>query len=107
MAVVDVLARLKADTSQFTTAMSQAQKATENLTKSSNTTASFLTGKFRLALVAAGTAAGVFAIKLGVDSVRAAQQAGAAQNRLARLLINTGGATQEQIGILNQQAAAL
>ena len=107
MAVVDVLARLKADTSQFTTAMSQAQKATENLTKSSNTTASFLTGKFRLALAAAGTAAGVFAIKLGVDSVRAAQQAGAAQNRLARLLINTGGATEEQIGILNRQAEAL
>jgi len=107
LAVVDVLARLKADTSQFTTAMSQAQKATENLTKSSNTTASFLGGKFKLAFAAATTAAGAFAIKLGVDSVRAAQQSGAAQNRLARLLYNTNGATAEQVQVLNQQAAAL
>lgn len=107
MAVVDVLARLKADTSNFTSAMAKAQKATEDLTKSANTTSSFLGGRFKLALAAASTAAGAFAIKLGVDSVRAAQQAGAAQNRLARLLMNTGGATEAQIKVLNQQAQAL
>jgi hypothetical protein len=107
MAVVDVLARLKADTSNFTSAMAKAQKATDDLTKSANVTSSFLGGRFKLALAAASTAAGAFAIKLGVDSVRAAQQAGAAQNRLARLLMNTGGATEAQVKVLNKQAQAL
>ena len=48
-----------------------------------------------------------FVVKLGKDSVQAAQSAGAAQNRLRQLLLNTGGATEKQIAILNQQAAAL
>lgn len=46
-------------------------------------------------------------VKLGRDSVKAAQTAGAAQNRLRMLLLATGGATEDQIKILNQQAAAL
>lgn len=46
MAVVDVLARLKADTSQFTSAMSKAEASTERFNKTANGTSSFLAGKF-------------------------------------------------------------
>lgn len=56
--------------------------------------------------LAAGALA-TYIVKLGRDSVKAAQVAGAAQNRLRMLLLATGGATEEQIAILNQQAAAL
>ena len=56
--------------------------------------------------LAAGALA-TYIVKLGRDSVKAAQVAGAAQNRLRMLLLATGGATEEQIKILNQQAAAL
>lgn len=56
--------------------------------------------------LAAGALA-TYIIKLGKESVQAAQVAGAAQNRLRQLLLATGGATEEQIRILNQQAAAL
>ena len=52
-------------------------------------------------------ALGAYVIKLGVDAVKSAQTAGAAQARLRGLLLNTGGATEEQIKILNQQAKAL
>jgi hypothetical protein len=48
-----------------------------------------------------------YIVKLGKESVQAAQVAGAAQNRLRMLLLATGGATEDQIKILNQQAAAL
>jgi nucleoid-associated protein YgaU len=56
--------------------------------------------------LAAGALA-AYIVKLGRDSVKAAQVAGAAQNRLRMLLLATGGATEDQIKILNQQAAAL
>jgi hypothetical protein len=107
MAVVDVLARLKADTSQFTSAMNQAAKSTEAVNLAANKTSGVLTNKLRLGFLAAATAAGLFAVKLGRDSVQAAQQSGAAQNRLRRLLLNTNGATEEGIGILNRHSAAL
>jgi LysM repeat protein len=48
-----------------------------------------------------------FAVKLGRDSVKAAQEAGAAQFRLKQILLTTGGATEAQIAILDQQASAL
>jgi hypothetical protein len=107
MAVIDVLARLKADTGQFTTAMKRAADSTEAVNSAANKTSGVLTNKLRLGFVAAATAAGLFAIKLGRDSVQAAQQSGAAQNRLRRLLLNTNGATEEGIAILNQHAKAL
>jgi hypothetical protein len=56
--------------------------------------------------LAAGAMA-AYIVKLGKESVQAAQVAGAAQNRLRMLLLATGGATEDQIKILNQQAAAL
>jgi len=107
MSVVDVLARLKADTSQFTSAMEKAAKSTESVNLAANKTSGVLTNKLRLGFFAAATAAGLFAVKLGRDSVQAAQQSGAAQNRLRRLLLNTNGATEEGIGILNRHSAAL
>ena len=107
MAVVDVLARLKADTSQFTSAMAKAEVATQKFNKTANGTSSFLGGKFKLAFAAAATSVGLLSIKLAKDSVQAAQVAGAAQNRLARLLLTTGGATEAQIAVLNKQAQAL
>ena len=107
MAVIDVLARLKADTGQFTTAMKKAADSTEAVNLAANKTSGVLTNKLRLGFIAATTAAGLFAIKLGRDSVQAAQQSGAAQNRLRRLLLNTNGATEEGIQILNQQSKAL
>jgi hypothetical protein len=55
----------------------------------------------------AALAAGAFAVKLGKDSIQAAIQAQAEQNRLSQILLNTNGATKEQIGILNAQAEAL
>jgi hypothetical protein len=55
----------------------------------------------------AGAAAATFAIKFAKDSIRSATEAQASQNRLRTLLLNTNGATQEQIEALNQQAKAL
>lgn len=107
MAVIDVLARLKADTGQYTTAMKKAAEATENINRSANKTSSFLGGKMRLAFMAATTAAGLYAIKLGRDSVQAAQKASASQNRLRKLLFNTNGATEAQVQILLKQGRAL
>lgn len=55
----------------------------------------------------ATAAVAAYAVKLGVDAVKAAIKAEAAQNRLATILTTTGGATQKQIGLLNEQAKAL
>jgi hypothetical protein len=55
----------------------------------------------------AAAAMAAYAVKLGVDGVKAAIKAEAAQNRLATILTTTGGATQKQIGLLNEQAKAL
>jgi hypothetical protein len=105
--VVEILARLKADSSQFVAEMNKANQATASLDKAANKTSSILGGKLKLGLFAAGAAAGAFAIKLGRDSVGAAMEAGAAHDRLARLLYTTNGATEEGVKILNQQAKAL
>ena len=57
------------------------------------------------AIAAAAMAA--YAVKLGVDGVKAAIKAEAAQNRLATILTTTGGATKKQIVLLGEQAKAL
>ena len=105
--VVEILARLKADSSQFVAEMAKANQATASLDKAATKTSSILGGKLKFGLFAAGAAAGAFAMKLGRDSVAAATQAGAAHDRLARLLYTTNGATEEGVKILNQQAKAL
>lgn len=48
-----------------------------------------------------------YAVKIGVDGVKAAIKAEAAQNRLAQILSTTGGATRKQIAALDDQAKAL
>ena len=107
MAVVDALVRLKADTAQFSKAMSDASKATDNVAKSADNTAGILSKKLKVGFGVAAAAAGAFVIKLGRDSVQAAQTAGAAQNRLRKLLLNTNGATEAQIQVLLAQGKAL
>jgi hypothetical protein len=107
MAVVDALVRLKADTAQFTKAMSDASKSTDNVSKSADKTAGVLSKKLKVAFTVATTAAAAFAVKLGRDSVQAAQTSAAAQTRLRKLLLNTNGATEEQIQILFKQGQAL
>ena len=105
--VVEILARLKADSSQFVAEMNKANQATASLDKAATKTSGILGGKLKFGLFAAGAAAGAFAMKLGRDSVAAAMEAGAAHDRLARLLYTTNGATEEGVKILNQQAKAL
>lgn len=105
--VVDILARLRADSSQFVAEMAKAGYAAQSLDKTASKTSGILGTKLKLGFLAATTAATLFAVKLGRDSVQAAQSSGAAQNRLRRLLLNTNGATEEGIAILNQHAKAL
>lgn len=87
--------------------VSKASSGLGGFSNSTNTAVSKVRGLSTVLKAVATGALATFIVKLGVDSVRAAQQAGAAQDRLSRLLLNTGGATQEQIGLLNQQARAL
>jgi hypothetical protein len=105
--VIEILAKLRADSSQFTTEMQKASKATDKVSESSKTTASSLNNLGSTFKKLAGGALAVYIGKLGVQSVRAAQDAGVAQDRLARLLLTTGGATTEQIKILNAHAESL
>ncbi len=53
--------------------------------------------KAGLAFAAAGAAAGAYAIKIGIDGVKAAIEDEASQNKLANALENATGATQAQI----------
>lgn len=65
----------------------------------------FKAGIKNLALPATATFA---ALSAGaISAVKAAIEAEASQKRLAKILLTTGGATQEQIILLNKQAAAL
>jgi len=59
--------------------------------------------KAGLAFAAAGAAAGAYAIKIGVDGVKAAIADEAAQSRLATSLRNVVGATNNQIAAIEQQ----
>ena len=59
--------------------------------------------KAGLAFAAAGAAAGAYAIKIGIDGVKAAIEDEAAQNKLANALENATGATQLQIAATEDQ----
>lgn len=59
--------------------------------------------KAGLAFAAAGAAAGAYAVKIGVDGVKAAIADEAAQARLATTLRNVVGATNSQIAAIEQQ----
>lgn len=99
----DLTIRLFANVDDFKKNMRGAQKDTEDFGgKVFNTL-----GKVGLAVASAGAAVAGFAVKLGVDSVKAAIEANKQQERLAALLENTGGATRRQIELLNAQAEEL
>jgi len=105
--VVELLAKLRADSSQFTAEMERAAKATEKVQTSAGQTSSSLNNMAGVFKKVATGAVALYVAKLGMDSVRAAQAASVAQDRLARLLLTTGGATEAQIKILNAHAAAM
>ena len=92
-----------AETKQFVKGMGDANKQTETLGDKLNE----FSKKASIAFAAAGAVVGAFAIKLGKDSVEAAIKAEAEQNRLNQILLTTNGATQVQIGLLDDQADAL
>ena len=107
MADYNVKGEMTLATGSFIASAKAASNSLNSLNTSAMKTSSgvdFLGGAMKkLAVGALAT----FIVKLGRDSVKAAQTAGAAQNRLRMLLLATGGATEDQIKILNQQAAAL
>jgi len=107
MAVIDLLARLKADTSQFIAGMEKAARATDNLNKSADKSRIGVDNLGKVFKRVAATSLALYAVKLGRDSVQAATIAGQAQYRLRKLLLNTNGASEEQIQILNGQGKAL
>jgi len=107
MADYNIKGEMTLATGSFVASAKQASDSLNRLNTQSKTTGAgidMLGGVMKK--LAMGALAG-FIIKLGKDSVHAAQTAGAAQNRLRMLLLATGGATEAQIAILNQQAAAL
>jgi hypothetical protein len=63
--------------------------------------------KIAKAFGVATLAAGALAIKLGKDGIQAAIKAQAEQNRLEQILLNTNGASKEQVAVLIEQAKAL
>lgn len=107
MATVDVLARVKADTSGFTSGIKDAEKALNRLSTSSVAKGTIIGNVLFQAAQKAATGFGRLLVGAFQDSIRSAQEAQAVQNRLATLLRNTGGATEYQIGLLHQQARAL
>lgn len=107
MAVVDVLARVKADTSGFTTGINNAQRTLDKFSTSAVTKGTIIGNVLFQAANKAATGFGRLLVGAFRDSMSAATEAQAVQTRLARLLTNTNGATQEQIGLLHQQAKAL
>lgn len=107
MADYQIRGRMNLETGQFIGALGNASRALKDF-EDKNEKANKKVGNFGRVLRTVATGAlAAYVVKLGVDSVKAAQAAGAAQDRLRRLLLNTGGATEAQIGLLNQQAQAL
>jgi hypothetical protein len=107
MAVVDVLARVRADTSGFTSGIDNAQRALDKFSTSAVTKGTIIGNVLFQAANKAATGFGRLLVGAFRDSISSAQEAQAVQNRLATLLRNTNGATEEQIALLHQQAKAL
>lgn len=107
MADYQIRGRMNLETGQFIGALNGAESALKKFQNSNDNANKKVAGFGRILRTVATGALAAYVVKLGVDSVKAAQAAGAAQDRLRRLLLNTGGATEAQIGLLNQQAQAL
>ena len=107
MADFNVRGEMTLNTGSFISSAQAASKSLNGLNGASVSAGSginILDGLLRKITV--GALAG-FAIKLGRDSVKAAQDAGAAQFRLTSLLLTASGATMEQVKYLNAQSDAL
>ena len=93
MALPEIVIGSKLDAKGF----KQAESATDKLTRSVKNLAATLGLAFSTAAI----------INFGKASVRASLEAQAQQQRLAALLKVTNGATQDQVNVLNAQAASL
>jgi hypothetical protein len=84
---------LLADVQKFLTGMDKADKGTKTFSSSIGKYSKAMAKSFAVA----GAAAGAYAIKLGVDGVKAAVEDELSQKKLAQALKNTTGATDDQI----------
>ena len=84
---------LLADVDQFGRSLAQADNDTKSFTKKLSKYGKIAAGAF----LAAGAAAGAYALKLGIDGVNAAIEDEASQKKLAQALKNTTDATDDQI----------
>lgn len=107
MADFNVKGEMSLETGSFISNAKAASNSLNNLNSASHNAGAginILDGLMRKLTVGALAA---FTIKLGRDSVKAAQDAGAAQFRLTSLLLTASGATMEQVKYLNAQSDAL
>ena len=81
------------DVNKFLAGMDKADKGTKNFSSSIGKYSKAMAKSFALA----GVAAGAYALKLGVDGVKAAVEDELSQKKLAQALKNTTGATDDQI----------
>ena len=84
---------LLADVNKFISGMNEAETSTKGLNSKIGKYSKAMAGAF----LAVGAAAGAMAIKIGVDSVKAAIEDEASQNKLAQALRNTVDATDATI----------
>jgi uncharacterized protein YukE len=84
---------LLADVNKFLAGMDKADKGTKTFSSSIGKYSKAMAKSFAIA----GAAAGAYAIKLGVDAVKAAVEDELSQKKLAQALKNTTGATDAQI----------
>lgn len=84
---------LLADVNKFLSGMDKADKGTKNFSSSIGKYSKAMAKSFAIA----GVAAGAYAVKLGVDGVKAAVEDEVSQKKLAQALKNTTGATDDQI----------
>lgn len=106
-----ILVQIQADVAQLKSGLAQAEASLKGLDDSVGKTNSVFDGfgaKLKtLAATIGVTFAATQVVSFFKESVAAAQEAEAVQTRLRTILLNTGGATMEQVKALNQQAEAL
>lgn len=106
-----ILVQIQADVAQLKSGLAQAEASLKGLDNSVGKTNSVFDGfgsKLKLLGATIGiTFAATKVVSFFKESVAAAQEAEAVQTRLRTILLNTGGATMEQVKALNQQAEAL
>jgi len=107
MAVVDVLARIKADASGFNKGIGEAERTLNRFSTSAVAKGTVIGNVLYRAAERAASGFGRILVGAFKESIQASKETQAAQNRLARLLLNTNGATEAQIQILHAHASAL